>query len=105
MGGYTRLDYLKAPHCCSFTNTQCGKFRHFLPLRFSVKLIFGILEVQKIPIFAIFETLDFDFLEISALKRYKNVSESKFKVAKHVKKVLFEFKEMISRKIGVAEIF
>ena len=41
--------------------TQCRNSRIFLSLRFYVKSILVILEVQKLSFFAIFEPLNFDF--------------------------------------------
>ena len=52
------------------------KFRIFLPLRFYVKSIFEILEVQKMPFCVILETLNFDFWEISAFKNRKILNKN-----------------------------
>ena len=42
-------------------NTQCGNFRNFLPLRIYVKSISMVLEVQKVPYFAVLEPLNIRF--------------------------------------------
>ena len=92
MGGYTRLDYLKAPHCCSFTNTQSGKFRNFLQLSFSVKLIFVILEVHIMPFFVISETL------ILTFEKFQSSKDAKFKTSRFVQKgtyLVFGFLDLL----------
>ena len=51
---------------------QCGNFMVFLPLRFYVKSILRLPEVQKLPVFASLGALDFvDFLEFSLQKVQK----------------------------------
>ena len=52
-------------HCqvegTSVLNTQCGNSMIFLSLRFYVKSILEILEVQNLPFLAILEALNFIF--------------------------------------------
>ena len=74
-------------HCVEITESQCGHFTIFLPLRFYVKSKSG---VTKTAILTILEALNVDFLgKISHFKVSKIPKIAKFRASKMVKTAVF----------------
>ena len=59
------------PDSVSDRDTQCGNFRVFLSLRFYVKSNSGVLEVQKVSLFAVLKPLFLNLVHFSCLKMQK----------------------------------
>ena len=71
--------------------TQCGSFRIFLSLRFYVKSILGILEVQKLPFLPFYGLWILLIWSISALKKCKNSKKQNSKLKNMLKWQILHF--------------
>ena len=89
-----------------FRPAQCGNFRILLSLRFYVKSILGIVEVQKLLFLPFWGLWILLIWWIAAFKKCKNSKKSKFRAFKCVKMAdfgLLESSKLISRKIWVIQ--
>ena len=86
--------------------TQCGNFRHFLPLRFYVKWISDILEVHKTAIDHLFRGSECWFWWIFAFLKAQCDPNQNSEPQKRQKRLFLGLKwpKMISRKIWMGEI-
>ena len=85
---------------------QCGNFMIFLSLRFCMKSILWILEVQKLPFLPFLGLRILLIWSFSAFKKCRNAWKSKFRASKCIKMANFALqnsKKLISRKIRVTE--
>ena len=89
--------------------TQCGNFMFFPSLRFYVKSILGILEVQNLPFYHIYRLWIWffvNFLNFSLQKVPKFLKKSNFRAFKYVEIAdfaLLKSPNLISHKIWVVE--
>ena len=87
--------------------TQCGNFKIFLPLKFYVKSILGILEVQNLPFFDSFRGSAFWlFVNFCTFWSLELTKLTKLRVPKMAKNSIFRtpwYQKLISRKIWVTE--